>query len=205
MELNLLRRSLQKAFFVRLRLRGICNRSIFRIVGWIWGGKLTLGRRIRMQVPLRCAGNRGQLVIGDNNIFGYWGARRQGNGAILLTALRSDARIVIGNRNQFSNNVSISALKEVTIGDDFLCGDGVVISDADFHEISPELRLAGGGHGIAAPVHIGNNIWVGSQATILKGVTIGDGAVIAAGSIVTRDVPPRVLVGGIPAKIIKQI
>lgn len=56
-----------------------------------------------------------------------------------------------------------------------------------------------------APIRIGNNVWIGAQATVLPGVTIGDGAIVGAGAVVTRDVPANVIVGGIPAKIIKKI
>lgn len=56
-----------------------------------------------------------------------------------------------------------------------------------------------------APIHIGKDVWIGSNATVLPGVTIGDGAVIAAGAIVTKDVPPFAVVGGSPAKVIKMI
>ena len=55
-----------------------------------------------------------------------------------------------------------------------------------------------------APVKIGNGVWVGAHATILSGVTIGDNAVIAAGAVVTKDVPANAVAGGVPAKIIKQ-
>jgi acetyltransferase-like isoleucine patch superfamily enzyme len=54
------------------------------------------------------------------------------------------------------------------------------------------------------PVHIGNHVWIGMNVMILKGVTIGDGAIIAAGSVVNRDVPERCLAGGVPAKVIKE-
>ena len=56
-----------------------------------------------------------------------------------------------------------------------------------------------------APIHIGNNVWIGASVVITKGVTIGDNAVIAAGAVVTKDVPANVVVGGVPAKIIKQL
>ncbi|MEZ3485540.1 MAG: hypothetical protein K1W22_02795 [Lachnospiraceae bacterium] len=55
------------------------------------------------------------------------------------------------------------------------------------------------------PIHIGKNVWIGANATILAGVSIGENAVVAAGAVVTKDVPDGVVVGGIPAKIIKKI
>ncbi len=56
-----------------------------------------------------------------------------------------------------------------------------------------------------APIHIGKNVWIGANATVLAGVTIGDGAVVAAGAVVTKDVEPNMVVGGVPAKVIKKI
>ena len=58
---------------------------------------------------------------------------------------------------------------------------------------------------LPAPIKIGNDVWIGAHATILAGVTIGNGAVIAAGAVVTKDVPANMVVGGVPAKIIKNI
>lgn len=70
------------------------------------------------------------------------------------------------------------------------------------HRLHPEGRVLDG-HGIS--VTIGNDVWIGGHSTILPGVTIGDGAVIAAGSVVTKDVAPRTLVDGNPARLLKSI
>ncbi|MBD5266672.1 MAG: sugar O-acetyltransferase [Bacteroides sp.] len=88
----------------------------------------------------------------------------------------------------------------ITIGDDVLIGHNCVIATLN-HAMDPEHRA----DMIPAPVKIGNKVWVGSNVTILQGVTIGDGAVIAAGAVVNKDVPPRSVVGGIPAKVLKTV
>ena len=88
----------------------------------------------------------------------------------------------------------------IEIGDNALIGQQVVIATLN-HDLAPDKRA----NMIPAPVKIGNNVWIGAHATILAGVTIGDNAVVAAGAVVTKDVPANVVVGGVPAKIIKAI
>lgn len=88
----------------------------------------------------------------------------------------------------------------ITIGDDCLIGHAVVFATLN-HGLAPEERFSM----TPAPIVLGRNVWVGSNATILQGVTIGDNAVIAAGAVVTRDVPANTIVGGVPAKPIRRI
>ena len=88
----------------------------------------------------------------------------------------------------------------ITIEDGVLIGHNVVLATLN-HDLDPAKRHSM----VPRSIHIGKNVWIGSNAVILPGVTIGDGAVIAAGAVVTNDVPPRTVVGGIPAKTIKQI
>lgn len=85
-------------------------------------------------------------------------------------------------------------------GDGVLIGHNVVLATLN-HDVDPQKR----GDMFPAPIRIGNNVWIGAQATVLPGVTIDDGAIVAAGAVVTRDVPANVIVGGFPAKIIKKI
>lgn len=88
----------------------------------------------------------------------------------------------------------------VTIGDGCQIGHNVVFATLN-HELTPERRKTTR----PAPIVLGKNVWVGSNATILQGVTIGDNAVVAAGAVVTKDVAPNTVVGGVPAKLMKII
>lgn len=88
----------------------------------------------------------------------------------------------------------------IYIDDGALIGPMVVLATLN-HEQNPEHRR----DLIPKPIHIGKNVWIGAHSTVLQGVTIGDGAIVAAGAVVTKDVPARVIVGGVPAKVIKQI
>ena len=88
----------------------------------------------------------------------------------------------------------------VAIGDGCQIGHNVVFATLN-HGLSPEDRK----HTYPAPIVLGKNVWVGSNSTILQGVTIGDNAVVAAGAVVTKDVPANVVAGGVPARTIKEI
>jgi len=88
----------------------------------------------------------------------------------------------------------------ITIDDGALIGHGVVLATLN-HDMDPEKRQ----QLHPAPIHIGKRVWIGANATVIAGVTIGDNSVVAAGAVVTKDVPPNVVVGGVPARIIKEI
>lgn len=88
----------------------------------------------------------------------------------------------------------------IYIDDGALIGHNVVLATIN-HDLNPALR-----HNMTGkPIHLGKNVWVGSNVTILPGVTVGDDAVIAAGAVVTRDVPKATVAGGVPATVIKKI
>ena len=88
----------------------------------------------------------------------------------------------------------------IFIGDGALIGHNVVLATLN-HAMSPHNRSTM----IPAPIRIGKNVWIGSNAPILPGVTIGDGAIVAAGAVVTRDVPENTIVGGVPARIMRHL
>ena len=108
--------------------------------------------------------------------------------------LKIGKRVLINAGCQFQDQGGIE------IGDDVLIGPQTIIATLN-HDPDPEKR----GGMFAKSVKIGNMAWLGARVTICPGVTIGDGAIVAAGAVVTKDVPPRTVVAGVPAKIIKTI
>lgn len=106
-------------------------------------------------------------------------------------------RIEIGRCVYVNYGCSISAHRLVRIGDSCLIGQYALIMDSDYHSADDHSSL-----GEVRPVVIGNRVWIGARAMVLKGVTIGDGACVAAGSVVTRDVPAGATVAGVPARVV---
>lgn len=109
--------------------------------------------------------------------------------------------IHVGDNFHADYNCTMLDLAEIRIGNNCLIGPDVGIYTAG-HLLEPEGRTL---DVYGMPITIGNDVWIGGHSTILPGVTIGDGAVIAAGAVVTHDVEPNTIVGGVPAKVIKKI
>ena len=121
-----------------------------------------------------------------------------------LCTMTPTACIQIGDRVGMSA-VTLTAHKQITIGDDTQIGAGSVIIDSDFHDLTtsdPTTRHSA--LGPIRPVTIGRNVFVGTRCLILKGVSIGDNAVIGAGSVVTHDIPAGAIAAGNPCQIIKH-
>jgi acetyltransferase-like isoleucine patch superfamily enzyme len=108
-------------------------------------------------------------------------------------------QLTIGDRVFINQGASVVASESITIGDDCRIGDFVAIYDTDHHalEAGAEVRRS--------PVSIGRNVWLARGAVVLPGVTIGDHAVVAAGSVVTSDVPARALAAGNPARVVREL
>lgn len=116
-----------------------------------------------------------------------------------------NSRIIIGDNVGISGS-TICATTSVTIGNNVLIGSGCLISDTDSHPINWEDRLYNRNENTnKAPIIIGDNVFIGARSIILKGVTIGECAVIGAGSVVSKDVPPYTIVCGNPARIVKTL
>lgn len=108
--------------------------------------------------------------------------------------------VSFGSRVDVGENVIIRGGGGVCIGNDVLIAAGAAIISQG-HPIRPPRW----GRNTSKPISIGNEVWIGTHATVLPGVTIGDGAVVAAGAVVSRDVPPFAVVAGVPARVIRTI
>ena len=142
----------------------------------------------------------GKLSIG----FGF-----SANAGLVLDVFGKDSQLIIGNNVMANYRLHIGAAKYVKIGTNTLFGSDCTVMDhshggykREFHSdpsIAPVKREL-----VSSPIVIGNNCWFGDRVFIMPGVTIGDGVVVGAGSIVTKDLPANSLAAGVPAKIIKK-
>lgn len=157
------------------------------------GKSVTIGRNVTInalcQYGIRIGDN---VTIKDGSIIeGYGVLRNLGEG------------LVIGNRVGISQNCFIAIRGSISIGDYTIIGPNVSIFSENHIFEDVEIPIVDQGEK-RNDVTIGKNVWIGTRATILSGVSIGEGAIIAAGSVVTKDVPAYALVGGVPAKVIRM-
>jgi acetyltransferase-like isoleucine patch superfamily enzyme len=149
---------------------------------------------------------RGQVIIGDNLKINS-GENHNIIGRQQKLTLWVEGKLIIGN----DVGISASAIicnHEITIGNNVVIGGNTVIYDTNFHSIVPEIRnnpKLDRKHAKYAPVTINDNVFIGAHSTILKGVVIGEGAVIGACSVVTNNIPAREVWAGNPACFIRNI
>ena len=188
--LNLIRKYLQTQFTM---LSTIMN----RIYAWFF--KIELGDAcIFYGFTTFQKSSNAYIRIGENNVFrsnprsNLIGINRP----CILTA-HDRAILTIGSDCGFSGTV-IGCFKHISLGDHVRCGANTLITDGDWH--SDDKRS-----GIPKPVIIGNNVWLGVNVIVLKGVSIGHNSVIGAGSVVTKNIPENVIAAGNPCRVIRSI
>lgn len=125
---------------------------------------------------------------------------------VILRTIAQNAILKIGDDTGLSGAVVVASVS-VLIGERCLIGADVMIFDTDFHNLELKNRRYSkpDWENISQPVLIGDDVFLGARSTILKGVTIGDGAIIAAGAVVSKDVPAATIVAGNPAKVVRNI
>lgn len=123
---------------------------------------------------------------------------------VVLRTLSPNSQLIIGNDVGISGS-TIVAIDKIQIGDRVLIGSGVLIVDNDMHPINSQDRINDPDKFEYAPIFIESDVFIGARSIILKGVRIGESAVVGAGSVVVQDVPAFTIVAGNPAKSIKMI
>ncbi|MEE4356162.1 MAG: acyltransferase [Desulfococcaceae bacterium] len=116
------------------------------------------------------------------------------------SAINESGNIHVGNYCLLCPGVRIGAAKAVNIADNCMIASGAYITDSDWHDIYNRISM-----GTPEPVHIEENVWIGDQAIICKGVRIGKNSVIGAGSVVTRNIPRDTVAAGNPARVLKNL
>ena len=144
-----------------------------------------------------------RIVVGERSVFRSVAASNLAGPTrrCLVATVAEGAVLEIGRRCGMSATV-VAAAERVTIGDGVLCGANVTICDTDWHHPDPRRRHE---PGPCAPVVIEDNVWLGMNVVVLKGVTIGRDAVIGAGSVVTKSVPPGMIAAGNPAVVLGPV
>ena len=172
----------------RLLLRYV-RRRLLTAAGWRWhtDGLLFLGRRLQIQIARGARLEFGRFVwVGDG------------------TKIRChEGEVVIGAKTVLGQECTISAYRRVRIGEQCVIADRAMFIDFDHGvtEVERPIRLQGI---YKRDVEVGSNCWIGYGACILRGVRVGDNAIVGSNSVVTRDVPANAVVGGVPAKLIRM-
>jgi acetyltransferase-like isoleucine patch superfamily enzyme len=126
------------------------------------------------------------------------------NHRVVLSTWEKGAVLEVGNNFAMTGGTLCSS-NHIMIGDNVAIGANTTIVDTDFHPLAAQERHLSSSQGVTAPVLIQDDVFIGMNCLILKGVTIGCGSVIGAGSVVSRDVPSHVIVAGNPARVIREV
>lgn len=160
--------------------------------------KVGKGLRLFVGIP-QIVGNL-RLIIGDNVAL-------HGMSTFIGAKVFERPTLIIGNNTHLGYQVGITVGCDIQIGSNVLIGNRVGIFSYDLHPLDPAERIANkpAPKESSKPILIEDNVWIASNSVILKGVTIGRGSVVANSSVVTKNVPPYVVVAGNPARIVKYL
>lgn len=217
--MNMLRKALERGLTPANVISYLCLQIMTRW-GRFWGTMrlrckaalvgVSVGQGVSAHGPvglMRWPGSHISIGAGASLISSW----RRATAAALASPVRlrtfgPGARIEVGPGAQLSGTSITARSTVISIGRQVLLAPNCIIVDSDFHaHWPPEARATEPGMEGDRPVTIGDYAWIGLNCIILKGVTIGEGAIIGAGSVVTRDVPPRSLAAGSPARVLRQL
>lgn len=184
--LDWIKRNIWFLGIARLRFFARCNNTNLQVDRSVF-----LGHAVRVQ-------GLGSISIGNGVVLGFRLSGQVGH-PILLQARDSESKIVIGSGAHIMNGTELICLESITISSNCMVGPGCLFIDGDGHLLEAANRNL---PGKTAPILLEPNVWVGARCTILKGVKVGMGAIIAAQSVVTKDVVADGIVAGSPAKLV---
>jgi maltose O-acetyltransferase len=150
-----------------------------------------MGRRVTLNGNPKVV-NEGRMTFGER-------VRLDSTVAKLEMVVLPGGHLEVGNNVFVNYGSSLVSSKHVKIGDDVLIGTHVMVMDCDFHRVEDKSWDTTG-----EPIVLEDRVWLGNRSIVLKGVTVGHDAVVAAGSVVTKNVPPRTVVAGVPAKVVRR-
>ena len=171
----------------------VTKKCIGYLRGWFYSIRFLKIGRINVRGPIRIIKRHGTISVGEFTTF--WPNVKI---SCYGRSYNEPARLDIGDWCSIGDRTEIHCGKKIMIGKHVIIAWDCVIMDRDYH--SPEGTLE-----IFNPVVIEDNVWIGCRSIILKGVIIGEGAIVAAGSVVTHNAPPHTLVAGNPARVIKEV
>ncbi len=152
--------------------------------------------------PALLNGN-GKIIFGKNVQLGVINSAGFYNNYSYFEVRYPESTIEIGDNVAINNGFSIVAFSKIVIGNNVVIGTNCTILDSDAHDLNPLNR--NNLNPLAKPTVLKNNVFLGSNVTVLKGVTIGENAVIGNSSVVTKDIPDNVVAAGNPAKVIRSL
>ena len=182
-----------------MRRKGMLDAKYLRLILRLGLWKLRLGRRLRLD-GLAFVGPRCQLEVGRNAVLALGRWSWIGHGCKIRC---HEGVVAIGAKTVMGQECTISAFQHVSIGRECVIADRAMLIDFDHGMVDVErpIRLQGI---YKRDVRVGNNVWIGYGACVLRGASIGDNAVIGANAVVTRSVPANAVVGGVPARLIRM-
>jgi acetyltransferase-like isoleucine patch superfamily enzyme len=189
-----LRRTLRFA-----RERGLLRRGYIPLYGrWLWLKLRWRGRLKTDGVCFVCPGVRLEIGPQATVTLGRWSWVGRG-----CKIRAHEGHVSIGAKSVLGEDCTISAYQHVSIGRECIVADRVMMIDFDHGVVEVERPIRRQGI-YKRDVRVGDNVWIGYGACVLRGVTVGDNCVIGTSSVVTRDVPDNAVVGGIPARVIRM-
>ena len=176
-------------------------RCAFAYHGISWGKRWRI-----LGMPIVQRHRSSEIILGNGLSIRSWPRTNPlvPHHPVVFATRKPGAVIRVGDNCGFSGTTFV-ADERIELGNRVQIGSNASLVDTDFHPLTPEERARDFNAGAAAPIEVNDKVFIGMDSLILKGVTIGQGSVVGAGSVVSQDVPPRTVVAGNPAEVVHEL